>query len=82
MYTGLGELHDKKGVVHRDIVPWNILIQSEAPDGSRGILNDFSCAALVDSKPVSPRPETTPVRTPSRNVFSSLLTSDVGFSYI
>jgi serine/threonine protein kinase len=54
-------MHDKTGVIHRDIVPWNILIQPEAPEGSRGILVDFSCAALTTSETISPRPEKTPV---------------------
>ena len=47
------------GVVHRDIVPWNILIQRDAIPGARGILIDFSCATSMDK--VIPRPERTPV---------------------
>ena len=61
MPAGLGQMHCEAGVVHRDIVPWNILIQRGAPDGSRGILIDFSCAAVTNSGPVSHRPDETPV---------------------
>jgi len=62
MLTGLGQLHHEAGIVHRDIVPWNVLIQRGAPEGSRGILIDFSCAAVTNSGPVSLRPDKTPVR--------------------
>ena len=61
MPSGLAELYDKAGIVHRDIVPWNILLQPGAPEGSRGILIDFSCATSVDSDTVVQRCEPTPV---------------------
>ena len=49
------------GIVHRDIVPWNILIQRGAAPGSRGILIDFSCATSTKLGAPFPRPEKTPV---------------------
>jgi hypothetical protein len=32
-----------KGVLHRDIVPWNVLIDPRANEGSRGALIDLEC---------------------------------------
>ena len=61
MPAGLGQMHHVAGIVHRDIVPWNIVIQRGAPEGSRGILIDFSCATMTTSGPVSRRPGRTPV---------------------
>jgi hypothetical protein len=54
-------MYQKAKIIHRDIVPWNILIQPGAPEGSRGILVDFSCATSIDPAAVVPRPEVTPV---------------------
>ena len=61
MLAGLGQMHHEAAIVHRDIAPWNIVIQRGAPEGSRGILIDFSCAAVTNSGPVPLRPDETPV---------------------